>query len=78
MILVIFFIGKIVFLINIHIQIIIKNIAIKFVKTIDNKSLFKKLYSGDFLSLTFSITFQKLSVGIISSIYFGVNQLFIR
>jgi hypothetical protein len=71
-------IGKIVLLTKIHIQIAIKIIATIFVKIIENKSLFKKIYSNEFLSFAFSKTFEKLSVGIISSIYFGVNQLFTR
>jgi hypothetical protein len=72
------FIGKIVFFINTQIHIIINRRAIIFVTIIDQSSLFKKLYSGEFLFFTFSRTLEKLSVGIISSIYFGVNQLLIK
>ncbi|MDR2640171.1 MAG: hypothetical protein LBC61_02290 [Candidatus Peribacteria bacterium] len=46
--------------------------------TIDNISLLKNVYSSEFLSFRASSTFQKLSVGIISSIYFGAIPLLTR
>ncbi|MDR1987522.1 MAG: hypothetical protein LBQ24_01845 [Candidatus Peribacteria bacterium] len=59
-------------------KVIINKIAIIFVTTIDNISLLKKTYSGEFLSCKASSIFQKLSVGIISSMYFGAIQLFTK
>ncbi|MDR3150125.1 MAG: hypothetical protein LBU14_00340 [Candidatus Peribacteria bacterium] len=51
-------------------------IAQIFVVIITKINLFKKPFSGEFLSRKASRTFEKLSVGIISSMYFGAIQLF--
>ncbi|MBT3728543.1 hypothetical protein HOF65_03500 [bacterium] len=72
------FIGKIVFLIKINSQNIIIEIANIFVIKIEIAILFTNLYSRESLSLRASRTFQKLSVGIISSIYFGAIPLLTR
>ncbi|MDF1682688.1 MAG: hypothetical protein P1U46_02975 [Patescibacteria group bacterium] len=60
---------------NANISIPIDNI---FVITIETVSLFINLYSGEFLSFRASNTFQKLSVGIISSIYLGAIPFLTR
>jgi hypothetical protein len=49
-----------------------------FTKISEIKIFFINLYSADFLFPKASITFQKLLVGTISSIYFGATQDFTR
>ena len=71
-------IGESVFLINIHKNKVIKRITTKFVIKILKINLFIKIASGESGFENASRTFLKLSVGIISSIYFGVSQLFIK
>jgi hypothetical protein len=45
---------------------------------IDEINLLKKVYSGENGSCKAAITFQKLLVGIISSMCFGANHTFSR
>jgi hypothetical protein len=72
------FIGLIVILIKIIKKIsIIKNQTM-FIIIIEAFNLPKNLYSKLSLSFKFSKTFQKLSVGTTSSIYFGAIQFFIK
>ncbi|MDP2395979.1 MAG: hypothetical protein Q8S84_02905 [bacterium] len=63
------------FLINISNQNIIIEIDTILVNNIDIAILFTNLYSRDSLFLSASSTFQKLSVGTISSIYLDDIQL---
>ena len=73
-----FLIGSIVFLINIRSNNTIIQIDNILVIQIEILSLLINLYSGVFLFLSAFKTFQKLSVGIISSIYFGAIPLLTR
>jgi len=68
-------IGRIIFLININNQNIIIQIANMFVISIENAIFLTNNDSNELLSLNASRTFQKLSVGIISSIYLGAIPL---
>ncbi|MBT4387573.1 hypothetical protein HOD31_02885 [Candidatus Woesearchaeota archaeon] len=69
------FIGNIVFLTKISKAKIIIQIDNIFTISIEIAILFTNSYSKEFLSLKASSTFEKLSVGIISSIYLGAIPL---
>jgi len=64
--------------VKINIIIDINKIAIILVINIEIVKLVINLYSGEFLFFRELKTFQKLSVGIISSMYFEATQLFIK
>ena len=76
--LVAFFIGSIVFCVNTSRAKATKSINTRFDIMTVEKSFWIKRYSGEEVSLRLSSTFSKLLAGIISSMYFGVTQLWMR